>query len=136
MVKENLPNEGLAPQMDTPEPSLEYHGNTAFSFIHGDYLNTYTGAISRLHHGENPQTIQLDTFSERYPNISFGGMPFSVNDQEQAIISELDALTAEAQKLLKAATFDLAAFGRIAKQVAHLCRRSDIFEDFTRFFGE
>ena len=109
------------------EEGLE-RGNTAFTYINGDYLQTYLGVILRLRGKVDPKTIEVDTFSECYPNMTFGDHSFSVNAREQEIITELDRLATEAKRLLKEPTFDRAAFVNVVKQAALACRRPDFAE--------
>lgn len=112
-----------------------YSRNTASSYMYDDYLSEYIPPFQFARQGK-PQTLLPKSFSERYPNMSFGGIPFEVNEEERAIIAELDRLAAEAKELLSKSTLDKAAFAAVALQVAKLCHRDDWVEDITNAFRE
>jgi len=108
---------------------VEQPENNASTLIRDDYLNEYSTTLRLVGEG-TIRPLSPKSFSERYPNMTFGGIPFSVSEQEKVVIEELDRLSAEANRLLAEPTLDKKALLAVAIQAAETCNRHDIAEKF------
>lgn len=119
--------------MNVEKPIYENPENTASDLIKNDYLNEYI-TFNNLLLDEGSKYKKLPnpprSFSERYLNMTFSGLPFTVSEINKQKIEELDSLSAEANRLLKEKPTDINALLEIAIQAANICERPDVADNF------
>jgi len=115
------------------KPIYEHPEDTASDLMKNDYLNEYL-TFNRLLYDEGSKykkpPLAPRGFSQRYPNMTFSGLPFKISEIDRQKIEELDKLSVEANRLLNETPSDTNALLKIVILVAEICGRPDFANNF------
>jgi len=118
------------------ELPYEHPKDTAEDLIKGDYLNEYGEFMGLFKDRNKKLSYKPRSFSERYPNMTFNGLPFKVSEAEALKIKELDGLSVRATLLISSETVEVDTLIAIIIQVAELCGRPEIADRYRELSKE
>ncbi|MFA6393477.1 MAG: hypothetical protein WCW25_01190 [Patescibacteria group bacterium] len=105
--------------------SYEHPVDACRKLLRGDYMNEYISFFDMLGNIKAKPRLPRG-FSERYPDMTFSGLPFKVSEKEKNIITRLDELAVEVRQLLDNPVVNKKLLFKIAIEASKLCERPDL----------